>query len=179
MNAEQLIDQLEQDIHKLKVEYERYFSGGTPIPPEKFRDQIERQLKILRNKRLGTAIARFRLSGLEARFNSFTEMFNRRVRNVEMGTERIAGSGPTTPVYNAQEGVVVNREMSSDVVTALYKELYGSSGKVPKTDLTTFRSYLSDQYERIRGKTGCRSVQFRVSATDGKLKLKAKPLGSD
>jgi hypothetical protein len=44
-------------------------------------------------------------------------------------------------------------------------------------DLDTFRGYLQKQMTQIRDKTGCDAVQFRVVNEDGKVKLKAKPVG--
>jgi len=45
-------------------------------------------------------------------------------------------------------------------------------------ELEAFRGYISRQIESIRIKTGCDAVQFRLATEEGKLKLKAKPVGA-
>ena len=72
---------------------------------------------------------------------------------------------------------VLERSYKSDAVEALFAALVLRNGKTPTMDLDTFRNYLQRQVAQIRDKTGCEAVQFRVAAEEGKVKLKAKPVG--
>ena len=74
-------------------------------------------------------------------------------------------------------GIVITDRIDEAAVEALYQGLQRQQSGAPAMDRATFRGYIARQVEVIREKTGCRSVQFRLAAEEGKLKLKAKPVG--
>jgi hypothetical protein len=181
----EVVDQLAADIQRLRIDSERFWSGALPLPPEELRQRIQTQLRALRNSNGGTAVDRFRLGDLEARFNSYNELWNRRLRDREEGRRRIAMvSAAPPPRHDPAKGVVIGRSADPGAVAALYEGLAkgadpgaGPEGKGPRFDLATFGAYLERQAAAIREKTGCEEVHFRLAAEDGKLKLKARPLG--
>jgi hypothetical protein len=163
----------------LHRQFERFFSGALPIPPEDLRTRVQNDFRQLRNAPLRSAADQFRMSGLEYRHNTLSELWNRRLREREEGRHalpHVAHPAPNEPQLDARLGVVVGEDLSPRVVEALYQGLY-QTGAPATVDLESFRSFLGRQLESIRGKTGCESVQFRVANEEGKLKLKAKPLG--
>ncbi|HWM93569.1 MAG TPA: MXAN_5187 C-terminal domain-containing protein [Thermoanaerobaculia bacterium] len=171
------LDQLQRDIRQLQVDFERFFNGGLPLPPEELRGRIQALLRNLRNTSITAPVDNFRLGDLEARFNSYNEMFNRRLRDVE------EGRGPHRVFafvekqrFDARGGIVFGSEIDSEAAEALYRGLASGAGDGPKFDLDSFQTYLRRQTEAIRQKTGCDEVQFRVAEEDGKLKLKARPV---
>lgn len=173
------LDQLQRDIRQLQIDFERFFNGGLPLPPEELRNRIQAQLRNLRNTNVTAAVESFRLSDLEARYNSYNEMFNRRLRDVE------EGRGPHRVVafvekqrFDPRGGIVFGSEINSEAAEALYHGLASGPGDGPRFDLDSFQTYLRRQTEAIRQKTGCTEVQFRVAEEDGKLKLKARPVPS-
>lgn len=173
------LDQLQRDVRQLQIDFERFFNGGLPLPPEELRNRIQAQLRTLRNTNITAAVDSFRLNDLEARFNSYNEMYNRRLRDVE------EGRGPhkviafvERPRFDPRGGVVFGSEIDPEAAEALYHGLASGPGDGPKFDLDSFQTYLRRQTEAIRQKTGCDEVQFRVAEEDGKLKLKARPVPS-
>jgi hypothetical protein len=178
----EVIDRLSADMQRLRIDFERFFSGALPFPPEDLRHRVQAQLRTLRNSNAGTAVDRFRLADIEARFNSYNELFNRRLRDREEGRQRLPQQGPAPAAvrYDPAAGIVIARHPDPNAVSALYEAL-SSAGQEgaggPRFDLATFGSYLQRQAAAIRDKTGCEDVQFRLAAEDGKLKLKARPLG--
>jgi hypothetical protein len=68
--------------------------------------------------------------------------------------------------------------LEPEAVAALYGALTREQGGTPAMQLDAFRGYLARQIEGIRLKTGCEAVQFRLASEDGKLKLKARPVGA-
>ena len=176
-NIPEALDLLQRDIRQLQIDFERFFNGGLPLPPEELRNRIQAQLRFLRNLSITAAVDSFRLSDLEARFNSYNEMFNRRLRDVE------EGRGPHRVVafvekqrFDPRGGIVFGSDIDSEAAEALYHGLVSGPGDGPKFDLDSFQTYLRRQTEAIRQKTGCTEVQFRVAEEDGKLKLKARPV---
>jgi hypothetical protein len=153
-----------------------------------------------------SAVDRFRLGDLEARHNSYDELFTRRLRDREEGRLRggptpmtqmtpLTPPPPSSAVGNAPGaasaagaagdtsagGIVVGADPDPRAVAALYAQVTaagapGGGAEGPRFNLASFGSYLQRQAAAIRAKTGCAEVQFRLAAEDGKLRLKARPL---
>ncbi len=183
------IDRLAAEIRQLRVDFERFFSGALHLPPDELRRRVQADLRQLRNVSAMTAVERFRLSDLEARHNSYDELFSRRLRDREEGRmpgghAPLAAPPPQAPPprYDPGAGIVIGSSPDPRAVAALYEGLttvgapVGGSAEGPRFDLASFGSYLQRQAAAIRDKTGCAEVQFRLAAEDGKLKLKARPV---
>ncbi len=173
----EMLDQLGRDLKQLQVDFERFFNGALPIPPEELRNRIQNQLRQLRNINLTAAVDSFRMADLEARYNSYNELWNRRVRDLEEGRHaaRPAVAAPEVSRYDVRRGILVAGAVEPEAAEALYEALARS--EAPKFDLDSFRTYLERQTAAIRTRTGCDQVQFRLADEDGKLKLKARPVG--
>jgi len=173
MNAQQRIERLESAVQELRVEFEKFFNGARDVPPEELREEIQGEIRMLRNASLRAVADNFRLTQVEARFNSFSEMFRRRLRDAEEG--RAAAPVVSRPRrIDPQRGVVMGDAVDDEAVEALYAGL--ARGGNPRFDLDSFRGYLEKQVGAIRAKTGCARVRFRLVPDGERLKLKAKPL---
>lgn len=173
---EELLMKLDQDIRRFRIDFERFFTGNIPIPPEQLRINIQNQIKELRTVRLKAVAHRFRFNSLEAKFNALLVLFNRRLREHELGRDAERRAASKSADLDPERGIVVERQPSSEAAAALYQSLYGGSSAGPKADFDRFQGYLTRQAQQIRKKTGCTQVRFRVASEDGKMKLKAKPV---
>jgi hypothetical protein len=172
---QEALDQLARDIQQMKIEWDRYFGGGLPIPPEESRTRVQSHLRQLRNATMTGAADSFRLTTLEAQYNSYNELFNRRLRDREEGRQPVRKTAlAEKPRFDPLQGITVGQRIESDAAEALYRGL--ATGGDIKFDLGSFQTYLARQVDAIRQKTGCEQVQFRLAEEDGKLKLKAKPV---
>ncbi len=163
----------------MKIDFDRFFIGALPTPPETLRYKCFAGIRSLRSEHHKSAAIRFKVNSLEAKLNSLNELFNRRLRAME--------TGPATPARNREpaqvrthdplDGVVIKPSADPSAVEALYSELYGKGGRNAKTDLESFQGFLMNQAQAIREKTGCADVVFRVTSEKGKPRLKAKPAG--
>ena len=169
------INALARKVDQFRIDGQRFFAGDLKLPPDDLKEEIKRGLKRLHGSKLATSADFFRLGSLEARFNSQSELFGRRLRERELGGSRPRVERPEL-AHDPSEGVVLSRE---GAVEALYKGLYlsdsGSKSK-PALDLERFREHLAKQAEAIRAKTGAEDIQFRIAEEDGKMKIKAKPI---
>lgn len=179
---EAALDRLDAAIRQLETDYRRYFAGDLPLAPEELENQIRATLRRLRNTPAKRAADGFRLGALEARFNSYAEMFRRRYREREEGraigrptTFSAPTSQPTAPIYRRDDGVVVDDRADRAVVRALWEDL-SKAGGAGSMDADALATYLERQTEAIRAKTGRSKVQFRIVEEEGRLKLKARPL---
>ncbi|MEM9290192.1 MAG: hypothetical protein AAGD01_00760 [Acidobacteriota bacterium] len=176
-NRDAELSRFETRLRQLRIEYEKFFNGALLVPPEEERLNLQAELRRLRQLPQLTSVESFRLNGLEARFNSFSELFQRRVRDREEGrTPRAAAAAPVEERPDARAGIVVDSSLPPDAVEALYVGL-AQGGSAPKFDLDSFGRYLGQQLSSIQQKTGASRVQFRLQEKDGKLRLKAKPIG--
>lgn len=173
------LDQLDREVRALRIEFEKFFNGALPVPPEEMRARVQVQIRNLRNHNIASSVEAFRLADLESRFNSYNELFNRRLREQEEGRRvglRAAAPPPPPRRFDPEKGVVVGVQMETAAVEALYEGLAKGPRDGPRFDLESFRAYLGKQVAAIRQKTGCAEVQFRIAEEDGRLKLKARPL---
>jgi hypothetical protein len=178
-----LLDQLNRDVQQLRVDFERFFNGALPFPPEELRGRVQTQIRTLRSlSPSATAVDTFRLGDLEARFNSYNELFNRRLRDTEEGRHagrQAAAAPPLAPRrHDPAQGVVFGDRVDPEAAEALYQGLVSAPGDAPRFDLDSFQTYLARQVTAIREKTGCAEVQFRLATEDGKVKLKARPVAA-
>ncbi len=175
---ESRLQRTEELLEQFRVDSERFWNGVLSIPPEELRTRIQRELRELRGVSIRGALDQFRYSALEARFNSLSELFGRRLRDREEG--RGAAARPRAihepkPSHDPQAGIVFRGAPDAVAVEALWSGLVASGGGA-RIELETFRGYITRQLGEIRIKTGVVAVQFRVVQEEGKLKLKAKPV---
>ena len=173
------LDHLTRDLQQLRVDFERFFNGSLPAPPDELRGRIQTQLRQLRGVNMTSSVDSFRLGDLEARFNSYNELFNRRLRDAEEGRQP-ARHAPLPPPaarrYDPAKGILFGESIDAEAAEALYQGLAAAPGDSPRFDLDSFQTYLARQVAAIRDKTGCSEVQFRLASEDGKVKLKARPV---
>ncbi len=170
---EREIDRLAASIQRFRIDSQRFFAGDLKLPPDELRERINADLRRLRSASLKGAAANFRLGSLEAKFQSYLDLFGRRLRQRELGEQRLETATEKARLPDPRKGVVLGERGSSAAVEALYRGLYQPGSAM---DLDRFRSYIHRQAEMVRAKTGCQEIQFRIAVQEGKLKLKAKPV---
>ena len=174
---ESRLHRCEELVEQFRVDIERFWNGALPIPPEELKTRIQREMRELRGVSVRGAVDQFRLGTLEARFNSLSELYGRRLREREEGRGAAPprAAAPAAPEFDPQSGIVFRGAPDAVAVEALWTGLVASGGGA-RIELETFRGYLEKQLGEIRTKTGVAAVQFRVVQEDGKLKLKARPM---
>lgn len=176
MKPTQRIDHLQSSVRELQIEFEKFFNGSRAVPPVELQEDILGEIRALRNANLRSVEDNFRLTQVEARFNSFSEMYGRRLRQVEEGRGPVVAAGERARRPDPRRGVVVGDGLEPAAVEALYHGLASGSGRGPKFDQESFRGYLEKQLAAIRSKTGCSKVRFRLEPEGDRMKLKAKPI---
>lgn len=175
MSTQAAIDRLADRIDDFRVEFEKFFAGSRATPPEDLREHIRAALRRLRSDPANQLAENFRIGQLEARFNSFSELYNRRVREHEEGRSAVRPPPPAAEP-DPLRGVVVAGAVGADAARALYDALSRDPDAARRFDYDGFRRYLERQTAAIRDKTGCAGVRFRLATEGGRLKLKAKPI---
>jgi hypothetical protein len=76
-NLDQQVVRLEDDIRKLKIDFDIYFNGGAKRPPLEARARLEANLKRLADDRNLSFAQRYQLNAVVSRFNSYRELWRR------------------------------------------------------------------------------------------------------
>src|SRR5262245_39281585 len=87
VTIEDRLTRLEEDIRRLKVEYDIYFNGGSKRPPYDTKLRVESQLKRLGDDRSLGFAQRFHYNTLATRYNAFREVWRRNLKDREEGRD--------------------------------------------------------------------------------------------
>ncbi len=79
-DVDQQISRIEEDIRKLKIEFDIYFNGGTKRPPLETKARLESNMKRLADDRGLTYAQRYQFNSVISRFNSYRELWRRLLR---------------------------------------------------------------------------------------------------
>ena len=78
--VDQQLSRLEDDIRKLKIDFDIYFNGGTKRPPLEARARMEANLKRIADNRSLTYAQRYYFNTLTSRFTSYRELWRRMLK---------------------------------------------------------------------------------------------------
>lgn len=167
----------------LEREFEQWFAGALKKPPSDTQRLVEDIIKkYARNPpRNITEKSIFQMH--QAKFNTYMEMWNRRVRLQEEGrlpSGREIRTRVTAPPPETDSGAGTGagagandryRQVFDSYVAAKQKAGEGTS----KLSYDAFRQKLEKQAEQLRSARGFKDVNFGVSVKDGKVSLVARP----
>src|SRR5918994_3018193 len=83
------LEQIEKAIKQLQIEWEKFFGGVEKKPPTDLKAKLEAIIRRHANAEIRNNTERFRYQNLTARYNTFNEMWGKRLRALEEG--RIMG----------------------------------------------------------------------------------------
>ncbi len=78
--VDQQLSRLEDDIRKLKIDFDIYFNGATKRPPLEARARMEANLKRIADNRSLTYAQRYYFNTLTSRFTSYRELWRRMLK---------------------------------------------------------------------------------------------------
>jgi hypothetical protein len=187
------LDELEQHIFLLKIEYEKYFSGIEKIEPVRDREAVRRMVRDLMEQQIRSSAQRFRFQSLKSRFQSFELYWTRNLVMIERGIhpkmrfradlkEKKAPAEPALPpeqqeVLRQRQEQMEREERAYRIVYDRYMEARTKCGQSADLSFDAVRDVLKKQVRTIKSTYQCESVKFRVVVEDGKARLKAMPQG--
>lgn len=78
--VDQQLNRIEDDIRKLKIDFDIFFNGSVKRPPLEARARLESQIKRMSDNRQLTFAQRYQLNTLISRFTSYRELWRRALR---------------------------------------------------------------------------------------------------
>ncbi len=165
---------LQERMRQLQIEWEQWFAGVLPKPPWESQRVVENVIKrYSRNPpRSLSEMSVFQMH--QAKFNTYSEMWNRRQRLKEEG--RLPG-GPEQKVVRKAPPVAPGIPPSKDKMREVFdnfvaaKEQAGQS--TGKLTFDAFKQQLSKQRTKLKDQRGY-DVDFGVNVKDGKVSLVAR-----
>ncbi|HSN55221.1 MAG TPA: MXAN_5187 C-terminal domain-containing protein [Candidatus Sulfomarinibacteraceae bacterium] len=178
MNLERRIEMLERDLKEQVKNWERFFAGNLRVPPEIERARLAQRLRALAEQNFTRRADQFRVEQLQHRFMSYSQNWERMLREREEG--RLPGREAPQPTVTRPEVEEANGPTVTSVDSSergsLY-ERYADAKRQLGLDVRMGRAEFDRQLDRQRAelerKLG-RQVQFEVRVEDGKVKLAAR-----
>jgi hypothetical protein len=189
------LDRLDQQTRQLHAKWDMFFSGVEKKPPTELQSQVEKLIRQYAFSEIRNNTERFRYQSLTARYNTFNELWQKRLRAREEGkafgvhglrADALPPPSPAppraAPPSAARAGGaggeyrVGDPDRDAAAVRALYEQYVSErrrmgEGGAPAFD--SFRRLIGQQTAKILSK-GARAVDFRLDTKGGKVSLKAR-----
>ena len=182
-SADEQLTRLEDDIRRLKVEFDIFFNGGAKRPPYDTKGRVETLLKRLGDDRALTFAQRYRYNSLAARYNAFRDLWRRTMQGREEG--RDVASAARASVKRSSETAIEpvsfacrDPHKEIEVVKSLYTSLLEAKQKcgepIDSFSFPKFHRLVAQKADGLKEKSGCERVTFSVVVEDGHVSFKAK-----
>lgn len=173
---------LDKKIEELKKYYEQYFSGFLKKEPVELRAEVAKWIREFSAVKLKNPTSAFKIQALIARYNSYSNMWNRILQDIEEGRYKrdlfklkIKEHAKEKP----EAGAVAEKPASSDPIAILYGKyvaaLKANSDDQPVPSEAAFRKKIQAESKALQEKLGVNKLSFSIAVADGKVRLKAKP----
>lgn len=170
---------LERALQEHIKDWERFFSGLLKVPPQNDRDRFTRRLRHLSNQTINRRAERFRLEQLQHRFMTYSQNWERLLRDREEGRGTHAqaeASGVHRTPLPANEGASVSVEKTAgDVLFDRYLAAKQELGLDVRVNREGFEEQIAVQRQKIEERLG-RKVRFEVQVEDGRVRVVARKI---
>lgn len=193
---EKQLVRLEDDIRRLKIEYDVFFNGGSKRAPYETKSRVETTIKRISDDRSLTYAQRYHFNSLIARYTAFRELWRRTMKGREEGRDmshlppKAQEENPTTghqtetpkqkatAVANTSTKVVCNDVKSeTESVKKLYEALIQAKRQCGEAteglNFSAFQQHLVAQSDKIMQNLRCDRVSFQIGVENGKVSFKA------
>src|SRR5450759_1114213 len=183
------LNEVERQISRLRIDFERFFSGELKLMPVQARRRLDRVFLRLWDLETERAVDRFRLQALQDRYTSISELWDKKLRAREEGRRLAPREAPgpaaapsdAAPAAPPSEGpgdagasAPVKARPSPDFrplferFRAARRELGEDPGKM---SYERFEELVRQKAEEIRRRTGSTKLIFEIRTEGGKVRL--------
>ncbi len=181
--VDEQLSRLEEDIRRLKIEYDVYFNGAAKRPPYDTKSRVETQIKRLGDDRALSFAHRYRCNSLAARYTAFRDLWRRTLQGREEGRDPVS-TARATQKQDAASGFTKTTLKCTDAhkdietIKHLYEALVEAKTKCgePTADLSfpRFHRLIAAKADSLKERLSCHSVYFSVDLEGGHVSLTAK-----
>lgn len=184
LTVDQQLARLEEDIRRLKIEFDIFFNGATKRPPYDTKNRVESVIKRIADDRTLSFAQRYYYNSLVARFTAFRELWRRSMQGREEGRDAFSHARATHRAEvigeNTERSMFVCDDAHKDVGTVrqLYDALIEAKQACgePTGDLSfpRFHHLIATRTDKLKETLGCDRVRFSIGVEDGRVNFKAK-----
>jgi hypothetical protein len=177
------LTRLEDDIRRLRIEFDIFFNGASKRPPYDTKGRVETLLKRLGDDRTLTYAQRYRYNSLAARYNAFRDLWRRTMQGREEGRDQVSAARASVKNESARRDVessfvCLDAHREVEIVKDLYLSLVEAKRRCgePTEDLSfpKFHRLIASKADGIKEKLGCDRVRFSVAVEGGHVSFKAR-----
>jgi hypothetical protein len=182
-SADDQLTRLEEDIRKLRVEFDIFFNGASKRPPYDTKGRVETLLKRLGDDRTLTFAQRYRYNSLAARYTAFRDLWRRLMQGREEGRDPVSAARASVKIEQphsvpAVSFVCMDAHKEVELVKDLYNSLVEAKQKcgesVDGLSFPQFHRLVASKSDGLKERHGCNRVRFSVAVEDGHVSFKAK-----
>lgn len=178
------LTRLEDDIRRLRIEFDIFFNGAAKRPPYDTKGRVETLLKRLGDDRTLTYAQRYRYNSLAARYNAFRDLWRRTMQGREEGRDPASAARASVKRETEIEPVSIScrdPHKEIEIVKSLYSSLVEAKEKCGEPtegfSFPKFHRLVAQKADALKEKTGCERVLFSVALDEGHVSFKARPEG--
>jgi hypothetical protein len=177
------LSRLEEDIRRLKIEFDVFFNGASKRPPYDTKGRVETVIKRLGDDRTLNFAQRYRYGALASRYNAFRDLWRRTIQGREEGRDPVAAAraqAKQQAVESFKKTNFVCNDAHKDV--ELVKNLYSALIEAKKVcgepiedfSFPRFHRLIASQADGLKERLGCEKVSFSIDVEGGHVSFKAK-----
>jgi len=180
---------LEGTLRQLEVEYDQFLSGKVRIQPMKTETEVQRMIRVYSTRGIQNPSLRFRYTNIVARYNSFKNVWERKVREMEEGRSfgrprRAASRPPSRPAVsrppprrNFVACDLQEEKGNMEDIFSSYKDLRSECGEsTERLRLENFTRLLSEKVDRLKKAKQCEKVEIRIRRDKDKCRILVRPV---
>ena len=185
-NADEDLTILEHKLNALKLDYERYFLGTRPREPVMARQEVQKTVITWANTPIQNTAVRFKFNSINSRYQAMKRQWDNILRQMEAGTYkrdvfkaniRRPGAAPPKSDRKRRGRGVTSIRAGSQLIDSYLDAAQACGQNVKGLTAKRLQAVVDKQTAALKKRMGCKDVSFRVVVQEGKVKLKASPVG--
>jgi hypothetical protein len=176
------LTRLEDDIRRLRIEFDIYFNGAAKRPPYDTKGRVETLLKRLGDDRTLTYAQRYRYNSLAARYNAFRDLWRRTMQGREEGRDPLSAARASVKKGADSEEisfVCLDAHREVELVKNIYRSLLEAKRRcgepAEEFSFPKFHRLIASKADGLKKQVGCDRVEFSVAIENGHVSFKARP----
>jgi hypothetical protein len=193
------LNQLDDAMRRLKIEYDIFFGGGSKRAPADLEWRVQSLLRKLSDSQRLSVSQRFRYNSIQQKYAIFSDLWRQKSKIKEEGYRRsqdalLAIQGLRTaeehqaakelkhkvatldrPFKIAVSDPTKEQEHLKSLFSALSTAKQQASEGGDSTNYEAFREFVMKKTQQIRKQYPCDAVEYQVELKNGRVKLMAKP----
>ncbi|MEP6741482.1 MAG: MXAN_5187 C-terminal domain-containing protein [bacterium] len=182
-SIDEQLSRLEEDIRRLKIEFDVFFNGASKRPPYDTKGRVETMIKRLGDDRTLNYAQRYHYGSLASRYNAFRDLWRRIMQGREEGRDSVVAAraqAKQQAVEGFRKADFVCDDAHKDV--ELVKNLYSALIEAKKVcgepiedfSFPRFHRLIASQADGLKARLGCEKVSFSIDVEGGHVSFKAR-----